>query len=210
VKNPLAGIRRAIQVFTSRKMQERADTQILTEIVARIDALAQMMKDLLLFARPPKPKRAAVDVIPLVRTTASLLNQDPALKHVDIEIDGTAPLVSADPEMLKVVFQNLLINGAHAMDGQGRIRVAVEAIDTTCQIAFADGGPGIPPEIRRKIFTPFFTTKSRGSGLGLATVKRFVEAHSGDIAIDCPPTGGTTVRIRLPVGTGGSYPPAVH
>jgi two-component system sensor kinase FixL len=201
VKNPLAGSRGAIQVFGGRMMQQGTNTQILTEIVARIDALDQMMKDLLLFARPPKPKRTPIDLVPLVKTTVNLLSTDPALRDVDIYIEGTAPPVSADADMLRVVFQNLLINGAHAMQGKGRIRVAVEPVDTTCEIAFVDGGPGIPPEIREKIFTPFFTTKSRGSGLGLPTVKRFVEAHDGQIAIDCPPAGGTAVVIRLPMST---------
>jgi signal transduction histidine kinase len=201
VKNPLAGIRGAMQVFGSRMMQEGTNTQIVTEIVARIDALDKMMKDLLLFARPPKPKRTPIDLVPLVKTTASLLSADPILRDVDIDIEGTAPPVSADADMLRVVFQNLLINSAHAMQGKGRIRVAVEPVDTTCEIAFVDGGPGIPPEIREKIFTPFFTTKSRGSGLGLPTVKRFIEAHNGQVAIDCPPTGGTTVVIRLPMAT---------
>ena len=201
VKNPLAGIRGAIQVFGGRMMQQGTNTQILTEIVARIDALDQMMKDLLLFARPPKPKRAPTDVVPLVRTTATLLSADPALRELNIEIEGAAPPLPADADMLRVVFQNLLINGAHAMQGKGRIRVAVEPVDTICEIAFVDGGPGIPAEIREKIFIPFFTTKSRGSGLGLPTVKRFVEAHDGQIIIDCPPAGGTTVVIRLPMGT---------
>jgi PAS domain S-box-containing protein len=201
VKNPLAGIRGAIQVFGDRMADAGATRQILTEIVARIDSLDQMMKDLLLFARPPNPRCAPTDLVPLVKTTASLLREDPALHDVDIEVDGTAPPVSADPEMLKLVFQNLLINSAHAMQGKGRIRVAVEPVDTSCQIAFIDGGPGIPPEIREKIFTPFFTTKSRGSGLGLPTAKRLIEAHNGQIAIDCPPTGGTSVVIRLPLGT---------
>jgi two-component system sensor kinase FixL len=198
VKNPLAGIRGAIQVFGGRMMQEGINAQILTEIVARSDALDRMMKDLLLFARPPKPKRTPVDLVPLVHTTARLLGEDPALRDVDVAIEGTAPPVSADGDMLRVVFQNLLINSAHAMQGKGRIRVVVEPIDSTCQIAFIDGGPGIPLEIREKIFTPFFTTKARGSGLGLPTVKRFVEAHDGQISIDCPPAGGTTIVIRLP------------
>jgi signal transduction histidine kinase len=101
--------------------------------------------------------------------------------------------------MLRVVFQNLLINGVHAMQGKGRIRVAVEAGESTCQIAFTDAGPGIPSELREKIFTPFFTTKSRGSGLGLPTAKRLVEAHKGQLVIDCPPAGGTTVMVRLPI-----------
>jgi two-component system sensor kinase FixL len=201
IKNPLAGIRGAIQVFGARMTREGANTQILDEIVARIDSLDQMMKDLLLFARPPKPKPTPTDLVPLVRTTASLLSTDPALRDVEIEVEGTAPPVNADPDMMRVVFQNLLINGAHAMQGKGRIRVAVESADSTCQIAFADAGPGIPPDLRDKIFTPFFTTKTRGSGLGLPTVKRLVEAHNGQIAIECPPTGGTTVVIRLPMGT---------
>ena len=201
IKNPLAGIRGAIQVFGGRMVPDGADTQILNEIIARIDSLDQMMKDLLLFARPPTPKPAPVDLVPLVRTTASLLSTDPVLRDVKIEIEGAAAPGSADPDMMRVVFQNLLINSAHAMRGRGRIRVAVHVADTTCQIVFADGGPGIPPDVRDKVFTPFFTTKSRGTGLGLPTVKRFIEAHNGQIAIDCPPAGGTTVRIRLPTTT---------
>jgi two-component system sensor kinase FixL len=201
VKNPLAGIRGAMQVFGARMAGEGANTQILTEIVARIDSLDQMMKDLLLFARPPKPKHAPTDLVPLVKMTASLLSQDPALHGVDVEVDGAAPLVAADSDMLRIVFQNLLINSAHAMHGKGRIRVAVDTIDKDCQLTFIDGGPGIPADIREKIFTPFFTTKSRGTGLGLPTVKRLIEAHNGKIAVACPPAGGTTVVIRLPIGT---------
>jgi PAS domain S-box-containing protein len=200
IKNPLAGIRGAIQVFGNKMVPDVANTPILNEIVWRIDSLDQMMKDLLLFARPPTPKPAPVDLVPLVRTTANLLSTDPALRDVEIDVEGAAPPVSADPDMMRVVFQNLLINSAHAMRGKGRIRVAVEMADTTCQIVFADGGPGIPPDVRDKIFTPFFTTKARGTGLGLPTVKRLIEAHHGQIAIDCPPAGGTTVLIRLPTG----------
>jgi PAS domain S-box-containing protein len=201
VKNPLAGIRGAIQVFTSRMAKESAEATILTEIVNRIDALDRMMKELLLFARPPKPNRTPTDVAPLVAATANLLRQDPSLRHVEIEVNGSAPPVPADAEMLKIVFQNLLLNGAHAMQGRGRIRVAVDTIDSMCQIAFSDAGPGIPADVRDKIFTPFFTTKSRGSGLGLPTAKRLVEAHNGQIVIDCPPAGGTTVVVRLPLNS---------
>jgi two-component system sensor kinase FixL len=200
VKNPLAGIRGAIQIFAGRMPQGSQEIQVVTEIVSRIDALDQMMKDLLLFARPPNPRRAVTDVVPLVRTTVSLLSQDPAFEDVDVEIEGQAPPVSADADMLRIVFQNLLINGAHAMKGKGKIRVAIEGRDSACEVSFVDAGPGIPLEIREKIFTPFFTTKSRGSGLGLPTAKRIIEAHQGQLTIDCPPAGGTTVVIRLPTG----------
>jgi PAS domain S-box-containing protein len=199
VKNPLAGIRGAIQVLGDQLSGDGKKAQVLKEIVSRIDALDQMMKDLLLFARPPKPRHAPTDLVPLVTTTAHLLSEDPALKEVDVEVEGSAPTISADPDMLRIVFQNLLINGAHAMHGKGRIRVAIGAVDSRCQIAFIDSGPGIPTEIREKIFPPFFTTKTRGSGLGLPTAKRLIEAHNGQIAIDCPPAGGTAVVIRLPI-----------
>jgi signal transduction histidine kinase len=92
-----------------------------------------------------------------------------------------------------------MINGAHAMHGKGTIRIAIGAVDSSCQIAFTDSGPGIPAEIRDKIFTPFFTTKSRGSGLGLPTTKRLIEAHGGRVAVECPPGGGTTILVHLPL-----------
>jgi PAS domain S-box-containing protein len=199
VKNPLAGIRGAMQVIASRLPPEGAHPQILKEIIGRIDALDTMMKDLLLFARPPKPNRVRTEVVQLVETTANLLGQDPAMGELRIEIGGSAPPVSADPDMLRIVFQNLLINSAHATLGKGRIRVEVGAVDSTCRIAFMDNGPGIPLEIREKIFTPFFTTKARGSGLGLPTTKRLIEANEGHVAISCPPAGGTTVVVELPL-----------
>lgn len=200
VKNPLAGIRGAVQIFAGRMSQGSTDLQVVKEIVSRIDSLDRMMKDLLLFARPPQPRPTVTDVGPLVSATVNLLSQDPAFEDVDVEIEGHAPPVPADADMLRIVVQNLLINGAHAMKGKGKIRVGIESRDSTCELSFADAGPGIPLEIREKIFTPFYTTKSRGSGLGLPTAKRLIEAHHGQLTIDCPPAGGTTVVIRLPTG----------
>lgn len=199
VKNPLAGIRGAVQVIGGRLPADSMDRQMMKEIVARIDSLDAMMKDLLLFARPPKPKRLPVDVVPLVQATAELLKRDEEAKQLEIDVRGAAPPVAADPEMLKMVVQNLLINSMHAMQGRGRIQVAVEKQDPWLRIAVADDGPGIPPDVRDKIFIPFFTTKARGTGLGLPTAKRFVEAHDGQITIDTPPTGGTTVTVELPL-----------
>jgi two-component system sensor kinase FixL len=199
VKNPLAGIRGAIEIIGRRVPDSSRHAPVVSEILGRIDALNEMMQDLLLFARPPKPKALPTDLVPLIVATAGLLSQDPALREVDVTVEGAAPPISADAHMLKIVFQNLLVNGAHAMEGRGRILVRVSAIDNACHLAFVDEGPGIPEETREKIFTPFFTTKSRGSGLGLPTAKRLIEAHQGRISIECPPSGGTTVHITLPL-----------
>jgi signal transduction histidine kinase len=131
-------------------------------------------------------------------STAELLSRDPALTDVRVTVAGSSPPVMADPDLLKIVFVNLLVNGAQAMHGRGAIDVTISASPQACQITVADGGPGIPAAIREKIFTPFFTTKSRGTGLGLPTVKRIVDAHAGRITLDCPAGGGTTVSIQLP------------
>jgi len=198
VKNPLAGVRGAIEVIGKRLPAESRDKGVVKEIIARIDGLNDMMKDLLLFARPPQPRPALVDVVPLLRMTASLITEDVSLKDLRIDVGGGAPPLMADAELLKVVFHNLIVNGAHAMHGAGIVHVSVKSVAPFCEIAVRDAGPGIPLEIRQKIFTPFFTTKSRGSGLGLPTAKRFVEAHHGLIAVDCPTGGGTTVTVQLP------------
>ena len=198
VKNPLAGIRGAIQIIGGRLPKDSKDALITQEIISRIDALNALMKDLLLFARPPQPKPLPVELKALVTTTADLLNADPALKGLRVEVEGSAPPVLADPDLLKIVFVNLLVNGAHAMNGQGIVRVAIGPHGSLSEVRFSDSGPGIPADVRARIFTPFFTTKSRGSGLGLPTAKRLVEAHHGTIDVDCPPAGGTTVTVRLP------------
>jgi two-component system sensor kinase FixL len=198
IKNPLAGIRGAIQVIGGRLPRGSAESGITQEIVVRIDALSALMRDLLLFARPPQPRLALVEMAALVASTVDLLRQDPALVDVEVAIAGTAPPIQADAELLKIVILNLLINGAHAMQGRGTLSVVVSDGGHSCLIAVSDQGPGIPPDIREKIFTPFFTTKARGSGLGLPTARQLVDAHGGDIRITCPEAGGTIVTVELP------------
>jgi two-component system, LuxR family, sensor kinase FixL len=199
VKNPLAGIRGAIQVIGGRLPPDSAEAGVSKEIVARIDALDDLMKDMLLFARPPQPKLLPVDVRALINTTVELLSADPAMTDVEVAVTGDSPTVAADAGLLKIVFVNLLMNGAHAMQGQGRIDVTIAEERDACVVTFRDAGPGIPSEVREKVFTPFFTTKARGTGLGLPTARRLADAHRGNISIDCPPQGGTAVTVRVPL-----------
>jgi two-component system sensor kinase FixL len=201
VKNPLAGIRGAVQVVGGRLPKESREAVVVGEVIARVDALNALVQDLLLFARPPTPNSRPLDVMAILEVTAELMANDPVLRGVRVDVEGSSPPVVGDGEMLRIVFLNLLINGAQAMAGQGRIRVSLRPSDAVCRIAFADDGPGIAPGTRGRIFDPFFTTKARGSGLGLPTSKRFVEAHHGMIDIDCPAGGGTTVTVVLPLAS---------
>jgi len=200
VKNPLAGVRGAIQVIGGRLPVGSTDGTVIGDILARIDALDELMKDLLLFARPPRPQRAPVEVMSLLARTVDLLKGDPALRRVHVALGGSAPPISADAEMLRIVFHNLLVNAAHAIRDEGAIRVGVSCAAGACQVTFTDSGPGIPADLHEKIFVPFFTTKSRGSGLGLPTAKRLVEVHGGTIAI-ASTSAGTTVTVTLPLST---------
>jgi two-component system sensor kinase FixL len=199
VKNPLAAVRGAIQVIGKRLPPEGRDAAVVGEIIQRIDGLNQLVKDLLLFARPPQPRPLAVGVKEMLDATAGLLAQDAAHKDVKIDVTGAPAQVMADPELLKIIFINLFVNSAQAMRGAGAIKVSIAQVDSECQIVVADAGPGIPVEIRDKLFSPFVTTKARGTGLGLSTVKRLVEAHHGRISVDSPEKGGTVVTLWLPL-----------
>ena len=166
------------------------------EIVARLDALNDLLKDLLFFARPPQPRSPRGPAH--VAYDGRSLGADPAL-GLHIEIVGDDAQVMADADLLKIIVQNLFINAAQAMQGQGAVRVSLEPLNGKCRVTSSDTGPGIPHEVRERMFRPFFTTKARGTGLGLSTAKRLVEAHAGSIGVDCPPGGGTTVEVRLPM-----------
>ncbi len=198
VKNPIAGIRGALQVMTSRMPPEQRDRAVMGDIVARLDALNGIVEDLLVFARPRKLRAEAVDLPTFIRSTADLIRRDPTLAAVEIRIDGADAVVQADPELLQLVFQNILINAAQAMGGLGHIDVTVARANGDYRVAIADHGPGMPAEVRDKAFDPFFTTKHRGTGLGLPIAKRIIDMHGGQIHIETPTGGGTVVSIDLP------------
>jgi two-component system sensor kinase FixL len=198
VRNPLAAVRGAIQVIGSRLPENSREAPVVKEIIARIDALNGLLNDLLLFARTPQPSTAPLSLRGLITATTDLLSRDPAFAALQFQIEGDPPPIDGDVELLKIVFQNLLINAGQAMQGRGAIRISLGARNGVAQVAIADSGPGMAPEVRQKLFQPFFTTKARGTGLGLATSRRLIELHHGTIAVECPPSGGTVATIRLP------------
>ena len=204
VKNPLAAVRGAIQVIGGRLPAGSKDAPVIKEIVARLDALNDLIKDLLLFARTPQPRSGSVSLRPLVQLTVDLLSKDPAFANLQVELEGDAPPMPGDAELLKIVFQNLLINAAQAMQGQGRIQTTIVKGESSHQVRVTDTGPGIPADVRAKLFRPFFTTKSRGTGLGLSIARRLLEAHGGSIEVTCPTDGGTQVVVTVPAARAGT------
>jgi two-component system, LuxR family, sensor kinase FixL len=202
VKNPLAAVSGAIQVLSGRLPTEE-DREIVGEVLRRLDGLSGMMSDLLLFARPPKPKRSAVRISDLVESLVTFMQHDRNWADVHVHVEGEGPVVEADAELLKVALQNLLVNAAQAMQMRGDIHVNLGADGDNVRIDVEDAGPGIPLDIQPRIFTPFFTTKSRGTGLGLPTVRRIAEAHGGTVEIVSSDARGTRVRFALPRNNAG-------
>ena len=122
---------------------------------------------------------------------------------MQVEIADTEVSLEADEEMLQGVFLNLLLNAAQATKGRGTVRVEAHAESDEARVVVEDDGPGIPPDVREKLFEPFFTTRHRGTGLGLPIVKRDIEAHGGSVVLECPPEGGTRVTVTLPLRQAG-------
>jgi PAS domain S-box-containing protein len=199
VKNPIAGIRGALQVISSRMPPDTRDRAVMGDIITRLDGLNAVVQDLLVFAKPRELRTEPVDLAALIGHTVDLIRRDPIFTAIDVRVDGSTSMVQVDPAQLQLVLQNVLMNAAQAMNGHGSVSIAFSAIDGHSQTSIADAGPGMPPDVLEHAFEPFFTTKSRGTGLGLPLAKRIVEAHGGDITIQTPPTGGTTVTLVLPL-----------
>jgi two-component system CheB/CheR fusion protein len=206
VKNPLAGIKGAIQVLLSRRAEGDDEIAVMRDIISRVDALNELIGDLMLFARPRPPRLAAVHVRPLLQEAADMLRRDRVSAGIDVSVNAEATVVQADGELLRATLLNLLINAAQALGGAGGIAMAARREDGQVVITVRDTGPGIPAELRDQVFEPFFTTKARGGGLGLPIARRTAELHGGTLTATYPPDGGTVMTLRLPA-TGGSPEP---
>jgi PAS domain S-box-containing protein len=198
VRNPIAGIRGALQILERRLSAAGPEQRVIRETVARLDALNDIVQDMLLFASPRPPRLEPLALTTIFEDILLLLKADPRFADVDVWLNIGAAHVEADREQLKQVLLNLMLNSAQAMHGRGAIRVSVRPRGAMLALQIADEGPGIAIDARERLFEPFFTTKHRGTGLGLATARRVIEAHGGTIDLVSPVTGGVVATIVLP------------
>ncbi len=199
VRNPLAGIRGAMQVLMGRRTPEDPERAVMQEILLRTQSLDELINDLLLFARPRPPRLVVVDLTAIVTDVIAHIRQDPAHQGIAFEVSGPMLHVDADTDLTRATVLNLVLNAAQALKGAGRITVVMaEGGDGMVELQVRDTGPGIPPEILEQVFEPFFTTKARGGGLGLSIAQRTAELHGGTLSVACPPEGGTVFTLTLP------------
>ena len=198
VKNPLAGISGALQIIGARLPEEGRDRAIIGDIQKRIASLNQMVQDLLLFARPQAPVLSPTAIKSLLADIATAIRRDPGAADVRVHITGDNPSLRVDREQMRIVFQKLLLNAAQAMNNRGTVAVHVKRGPEICEISISDDGPGLTSKVTEEMFESFFTTKHRGSGLGLPTARRIVEAHDGRITARNRPDGGAVFQVSLP------------
>lgn len=191
LRNPLAGISGALQVIGASLPAEDRRKPVMEKVEAQVKRLNALVTDLLDFARPPSPKTVRVDLQELARTAAELAHREHHAAVLDIQGEGHAV---ADPNLVQQVLLNLLLNAAQAMDGQGHIQVSL----SDGRVLVSDDGPGIPPENADRIFAPFFTTRTRGTGLGLPICRKLVQSMNGRITLARGPLKGAGFLVELP------------
>jgi signal transduction histidine kinase len=201
IRNPLGIIRSSAELLKKKVAKIDPSNALPDIIVEEASRLNGIITDFINFARPRNPKLNPCRVDDVIEKTLTYLAVQIEERGYTIEKDYQNPLpeIMGDAPMLHQSFLNLFINAMQAMPDGGRIGVSLRAEGGRARIDIEDAGPGIPADLSIKIWDPFFTTKDKGTGLGLGIVKNIVEAHGGTIRIANREPHGARVTIDLPV-----------
>jgi PAS domain S-box-containing protein len=206
INNPLSGILIYAELLKESLKKDPEHSRDIREIIDQTLRCKNIVSELLEFSRQAVGKTSSFSLKELIDKTLSLMINQAFFHDISVttNIDPDIPEMVGDMGQLQQVFTNLFINAADAMDGKGSldIRVRFDPLRKLFIIRVSDTGPGIPEALREKIFEIFFTTKpaGKGTGLGLTITKNIIKLHGGDVRIECPPEGGTTFIIELPMG----------
>ena len=197
IKNPLTSMRIAVDQLRRVAAPAHSPMAAAAEVMAaETDRLARLAREFADFGRLPEGPKSEVDLVELLddlgRTAV------PPGVEVSVRADGGPRTISGHYDPLRRAFGNLMRNASEAMGGCGSIENAVNGDGQGLVVTLADHGPGIPAELRQRVFEPYFTTKQDGTGLGLALVRHTIEAHGGTLTVFETPGGGATFSIVLP------------
>jgi len=205
IKNPLTPIKLSMQLLMRAWNDKAPDWDVRLKrfsqtLIMQIDTLSSIATEFSDFAQMPEPQIQQFDVIPLVQQSAALF-RDQSDCEISFETELSECIIKADPNQILRVFNNLIKNALQAIPGdrQGLVRISLYLVDNNCEISFQDNGTGIPTERQTRIFSPNFTTKTAGMGLGLAMVKNIIDNTSGRIWFETDPGEGTIFYVSLPM-----------
>ena len=202
IKNPLTPIRLSIfRLKRNLNTEDEKYTKLFGEcsdtIVAEIENLRNLADEFSKFAKMPEPKFEPCDLNEVVQDTLSLYENLPNAISMDMQLAPDLPQANLDRGQIKQVLHNLIKNAIEAMPDGGNLQVITGLDDDMVSIEISDTGCGMSEEVKAKLFTPYFTTKQKGTGLGMAIVQRIIEQHDSEIAVESQKGVGTTVRILL-------------
>jgi two-component system sensor histidine kinase HydH len=201
IRNPLSSIKGLASFFKEQFEEGSEAKEAAGVMINEVDRLNRVITELLDFSRPTELKLQVTDLSALVAHSIQLIHQDANNHGINIQtnIQDNLCQVSVDPDRLAQGLLNLYLNAIQAMPQGGTLNVQCRAEkDNHMRITVSDTGHGIAPEHIDKIFDPYFTTKSKGAGLGLAIVQKIVQAHHAHLSVESRQTKGTTFTLRLP------------
>jgi signal transduction histidine kinase len=204
LRNPLSSIKGLAILLKSKFTGEEEGIEAATLLVQEVTRLNRSIEELLDYAKPAKLNKVTVDVNAIVKKTALLVEIDLEAQNIslDLNLTETLPAIEADDDKLNQVFLNLFLNGIQAMDSGGILTVSSHLKGKSVVVVVEDTGSGIADENQQKVFDPYFTTKSDGTGLGLALSAKIIEEHEGKIVLSSRPGEGTRVEVVLPIQAG--------
>ena len=198
VKNPLAAIRSSAQILAGHATGKGAEFAGI--VVSEVDRLNKVVNEFLDYARPAPLRREPVELSAVLDSCLELLA--PVIKQAGVEVERTYPAdertVDADPNQLRQVFMNLILNAAQAVGSKGRLAASIRQSGRETRVTMTDNGPGMEPDKLKSVFEPFYTTKPGGTGLGLPIAQRIVAEHGGRLLLESRPGEGTTATVILP------------
>ena len=204
IRNPLGGIKGLAQFLGEKRWEDPAQTEMVRAIAGEATRLERLVNDLLTYARPRPPEGRPTDVPATLREVVAMAQPaaDAAGVKTALHVSDALPSVQADPDQMKQLFANLVLNAIQSMPDGGAVTVAVRTRNggrgSAIEVRVADSGPGISEGDLPHIFEPFYTTRTKGTGLGLAICRQIAEAHGGTIQVAGTGPQGTTIAATIP------------
>lgn len=197
IRNPLASISGSVQLLMEAENAQPEDLRLMGIVVKEADRLNGLLTDFLGFAKPKQPIKEPVNIVSIFDQLVDMLATDPRFRGVEIVQDYPDKFIfDLDQGQILQALWDLAINATEAMQGQGQLIFSI-VTGAVPAITVEDSGPGISDEIKGRIFEPFFSTKERGTGLGLASVYSVVESHGGTVTVDRGSAGGARFSLQF-------------
>ena len=211
IRNPLVAVKTFLDLLPERLGDRDFVTQFRDLSLGELRRVTNLISDLLSLGKSPKTERREVVVQEALVPVVHLMTSTARKRQVELvtHFEPDLPAIWADPDQLKQIALNLLLNAIEVSPAGGQVSLGVHGADAPSQrvvLEVSDEGPGIPPEQRDDIFHPFFTTKETGVGLGLALVHQMVVEHEGEITVASEVGRGSVFRVTLPVGRSAEIP----